>query len=140
LLRLQILKDLLHWMTLSLFTVKELEVHLNLFIAKGKKKWPCFDIISKRLHILLYCIFLTICVCYGHIWCIIKCELIQKHFLRIQWMHLPNKQFSLNCREVVRSPMVEAQCLVQICFPVELKNGTMVCAPFFCSCWIHVII
>lgn len=31
-----------------------------------------------------------------------------------------------DCREVVRSPMVEAQCLVQICFPVELKNGTMV--------------
>ncbi|XP_061347588.1 zinc protease PQQL-like isoform X3 [Gastrolobium bilobum] len=29
-------------------------------------------------------------------------------------------------REVVRSPMVEAQCLVQLCFPVELKNGTMV--------------
>ncbi|KAL3747335.1 hypothetical protein ACJRO7_016163 [Eucalyptus globulus] len=29
-------------------------------------------------------------------------------------------------REVVRSPMVQAQCSVQICFPVELKNGTMV--------------
>ncbi|XP_028808165.1 zinc protease PQQL-like [Neltuma alba] len=29
-------------------------------------------------------------------------------------------------REVVWSPMVEAQCLVQLCFPVELKNGTMV--------------
>ncbi|KAE9607597.1 putative metalloenzyme, LuxS/M16 peptidase [Lupinus albus] len=29
-------------------------------------------------------------------------------------------------REVVRSPMVEEQCLVQLCFPVELKNGTMV--------------
>lgn len=30
------------------------------------------------------------------------------------------------CREVVRSPMVEAQCSVQICFPVELQNETMV--------------
>ncbi|KAB1209292.1 putative zinc protease PqqL [Morella rubra] len=29
-------------------------------------------------------------------------------------------------REVVRSPMVEAQSSVQLCFPVELKNGTMV--------------
>ncbi|XP_038711983.1 zinc protease PQQL-like isoform X2 [Tripterygium wilfordii] len=29
-------------------------------------------------------------------------------------------------REVVRSPMVEAQCYVQLSFPVELKNGTMV--------------
>ncbi|XP_068334934.1 zinc protease PQQL-like [Pyrus communis] len=29
-------------------------------------------------------------------------------------------------REVVRSPMVEEQCSVQLCFPVELKNGTMV--------------
>ncbi|XP_044463820.1 zinc protease PQQL-like isoform X2 [Mangifera indica] len=29
-------------------------------------------------------------------------------------------------REVVRSPMVDAQCSVQLCFPVELKNGTMV--------------
>ncbi|KAI3421693.1 uncharacterized protein J3R85_011884 [Psidium guajava] len=29
-------------------------------------------------------------------------------------------------RDVVRSPMVQAQCSVQICFPVELKNGTMV--------------
>ncbi|XP_022154671.1 zinc protease PQQL-like isoform X1 [Momordica charantia] len=29
-------------------------------------------------------------------------------------------------REVVYSPMVEAQCSVQLCFPVELKNGTMV--------------
>ncbi|KAG5559244.1 hypothetical protein RHGRI_008965 [Rhododendron griersonianum] len=28
-------------------------------------------------------------------------------------------------REVVRSPMVEAQCSVQLCFPVELKNETM---------------
>ncbi|KAF5748513.1 putative Mitochondrial-processing peptidase subunit beta mitochondrial [Tripterygium wilfordii] len=29
-------------------------------------------------------------------------------------------------REVVRSPMVEAQCSVQLSFPVELRNGTMV--------------
>ncbi|XP_010536848.1 PREDICTED: zinc protease PQQL-like isoform X2 [Tarenaya hassleriana] len=29
-------------------------------------------------------------------------------------------------REVVRSPMVEAQCSVQLCFPVQLTNGTMV--------------
>ncbi|XP_061994559.1 zinc protease PQQL-like isoform X2 [Rosa rugosa] len=29
-------------------------------------------------------------------------------------------------REVVRSPMVEEQCSVQLCFPVELNNGTMV--------------
>ncbi|PKI49083.1 zinc protease PQQL-like isoform X1 [Punica granatum] len=29
-------------------------------------------------------------------------------------------------REVVHSPMVEEQCSVQICFPVELKNGNMV--------------
>lgn len=26
--------------------------------------------------------------------------------------------------------MVEAQCSVQLCFPVELKNGTMVCIFF----------
>lgn len=30
------------------------------------------------------------------------------------------------CREVVRSPMVEAQCSVQLCFPVELKYENMV--------------
>ncbi|ONH97864.1 hypothetical protein PRUPE_7G214900 [Prunus persica] len=29
-------------------------------------------------------------------------------------------------REVVHSPMVEEQCSVQLCFPVELNNGTMV--------------
>ncbi|KAI5664619.1 hypothetical protein M9H77_23942 [Catharanthus roseus] len=28
-------------------------------------------------------------------------------------------------RQVVRSPMVEAQCSVQLCFPVELKNENM---------------
>lgn len=31
-----------------------------------------------------------------------------------------------DCREIVRRPMVEAQCSVQLCFPVELKNGDMV--------------
>lgn len=29
-------------------------------------------------------------------------------------------------RELVRSPMVEAQCSVQLCFPVQLTNGTMI--------------
>jgi hypothetical protein len=29
-------------------------------------------------------------------------------------------------KEFVRSPMVEAQCSVQLCFPVQLTNGTMV--------------
>lgn len=29
-------------------------------------------------------------------------------------------------REIVRRPMVEAQCSVQLCFPVELKNGAMI--------------
>jgi hypothetical protein len=29
-------------------------------------------------------------------------------------------------REVVRSPMVEAQCFVQLAFPVVLKNTMMV--------------
>ncbi|KNA14112.1 hypothetical protein SOVF_110570 [Spinacia oleracea] len=29
-------------------------------------------------------------------------------------------------REIVRRPMVEAQCSVQLCFPVELKNGDMI--------------
>lgn len=33
---------------------------------------------------------------------------------------------NLTCREVVRSPMVEAQCSVQLCFPVELKYENMV--------------
>lgn len=33
---------------------------------------------------------------------------------------------NLACREVVRSPMVEAQCSVQLCFPVELKCENMV--------------
>lgn len=56
-------------------------------------------------------------------------------------MNLPDKMNVLcACREVVRSPMVEAQCLVQLCFPVELKNGTMVCALFFSCCWIYAII
>ncbi|XP_021751377.1 zinc protease PQQL-like [Chenopodium quinoa] len=29
-------------------------------------------------------------------------------------------------REIVRKPMVEAQCSVQLCFPVEVKNGAMI--------------
>jgi hypothetical protein len=29
-------------------------------------------------------------------------------------------------KEFVRSPMVEAQCSVQLCFPVQLTNGTMI--------------
>lgn len=29
-------------------------------------------------------------------------------------------------REIVRRPMVEAQCSVQLCFPVVLKNGSMI--------------
>ncbi|XP_039004859.1 zinc protease PQQL-like [Hibiscus syriacus] len=37
---------------------------------------------------------------------------------------LPFKFPKAVVREVVRSPMVEAQCSVQLCFPVVLKNGT----------------
>lgn len=48
------------------------------------------------------------------------------------------------CREVVRSPMVEAQCSVQLAFPVELKNVSMVCFNPFgmsirCSYWNELI-
>ncbi|KAK8566816.1 hypothetical protein V6N13_002501 [Hibiscus sabdariffa] len=39
---------------------------------------------------------------------------------------LPFKFPTTIVREVVRSPMVEGQCSVQLCFPVVLKNGTMV--------------
>ncbi|KAK8679341.1 hypothetical protein V6N13_144796 [Hibiscus sabdariffa] len=39
---------------------------------------------------------------------------------------LPFKFPTTIVREVVRSPMVQAQCSVQLCFPVVLKNGTMV--------------
>ncbi|KAG5155739.1 hypothetical protein JHK82_013708 [Glycine max] len=48
------------------------------------------------------------------------------HFNRDELKGLPFTFPTSIHREVVRSPMVEAQCLVQICFPVELKNGTMV--------------
>ncbi|KAK7399022.1 hypothetical protein VNO78_10197 [Psophocarpus tetragonolobus] len=48
------------------------------------------------------------------------------HFNRDDLKGLPFTFPTAIHREVVRSPMVEAQCLVQICFPAELKNGTMV--------------
>ncbi|KAI4350751.1 hypothetical protein L6164_005172 [Bauhinia variegata] len=48
------------------------------------------------------------------------------HFNRDDLKGLPFTFPTAIYREVVRSPMVEAQCLVQLCFPVELKNGTMV--------------
>jgi hypothetical protein len=37
-----------------------------------------------------------------------------------------NLSIHLISREVVRSPMVEAQCFVQLAFPVVLKNTMMV--------------
>ncbi|KAF4371416.1 hypothetical protein F8388_001944 [Cannabis sativa] len=48
------------------------------------------------------------------------------HFNRDDLRGLPFTFPRTIIREAVYSPMVEAQCLVQICFPVELKNGTMV--------------
>ncbi|XP_062090971.1 zinc protease PQQL-like isoform X3 [Humulus lupulus] len=48
------------------------------------------------------------------------------HFNRDDLKGLPFTFPRTIIRESVYSPMVEAQCLVQICFPVELKNGTMV--------------
>ncbi|KAI9119409.1 hypothetical protein K1719_010084 [Acacia pycnantha] len=48
------------------------------------------------------------------------------HFNRDDLKGLPFTFPTTISREVVRSHMVEAQCLVQLCFPVELKNGTMV--------------
>ncbi|KAH7572183.1 hypothetical protein JRO89_XS04G0216300 [Xanthoceras sorbifolium] len=48
------------------------------------------------------------------------------HFDRDKLKGLPFKFPTTRIREVVHSPMVEAQCSVQLCFPVELKNGTMV--------------
>ncbi|OMO91643.1 hypothetical protein COLO4_18249 [Corchorus olitorius] len=48
------------------------------------------------------------------------------HYNRDDLKGLPFKFPTSIIREVVRSPMVEAQCSVQLCFPVELKNGTMV--------------
>ncbi|POO00604.1 Coenzyme PQQ biosynthesis protein [Trema orientale] len=48
------------------------------------------------------------------------------HFNRDDLKGLPFTFPRTIIRESVHSPMVEAQCSVQICFPVELKNGTMV--------------
>ncbi|KAL9252986.1 Zinc protease PQQL-like-like protein [Drosera capensis] len=46
-------------------------------------------------------------------------------FSRDELNGLPFKFPEKIVREVVRSPMVEEQCSVQLSFPVELKNGTM---------------
>lgn len=46
-------------------------------------------------------------------------------FHRDELKGLPFTFPSTIIREVVHSPMVEAQCLVQLCFPVELKNENM---------------
>ncbi|KAK5829923.1 zinc protease PQQL-like [Gossypium arboreum] len=48
------------------------------------------------------------------------------HYNRDDLKGLPFKFPKTIIRDVVRSPMVEAQCSVQLCFPVVLKNGTMV--------------
>ncbi|XP_050218354.1 zinc protease PQQL-like [Mercurialis annua] len=48
------------------------------------------------------------------------------HFNRDELKGLPFTFPTRIIREVVRSPMVEAQCSVQLSFPVVLKNGTMV--------------
>ncbi|KAJ0090598.1 hypothetical protein Patl1_13417 [Pistacia atlantica] len=48
------------------------------------------------------------------------------HFNRDKLKGLPFTFPTSIIRQVVHSPMVEAQCSVQLCFPVELKNGTMV--------------
>lgn len=47
------------------------------------------------------------------------------HFSRDDLKGLPFQFPTTVTREVVRSPMVEAQCSVQLCFPVELKNENM---------------
>ncbi|KAL7167977.1 hypothetical protein ACSBR2_038415 [Camellia fascicularis] len=47
------------------------------------------------------------------------------HFSRDDLKGLPFIFPSTIIREVVHSPMVEAQCSVQLCFPVELKNENM---------------
>nr|XP_009764558.1 PREDICTED: uncharacterized protein LOC104216239 isoform X3 [Nicotiana sylvestris] len=47
------------------------------------------------------------------------------HFSRDDLKGLPFQFPTTITREVVRSPMVEAQCSVQLCFPVELKNEKM---------------
>ncbi|CAM8969399.1 unnamed protein product [Rhodiola kirilowii] len=48
------------------------------------------------------------------------------HFNRDDLTGLPFSFPDKIIREVVHSPMVEAQCFVQLCFPVNLKNGTMI--------------
>nr|XP_017222853.1 PREDICTED: zinc protease PQQL-like isoform X1 [Daucus carota subsp. sativus] len=48
------------------------------------------------------------------------------HFNRDDLKGLPFTFPTSIIREIVRSPMVEAHCLVQLCFPVELKNKDMV--------------
>jgi len=63
-------------------------------MSKGKKKWPCFNIISKRLYAFFYCIFLIIWMLWAYFY-IMRRVWILKHFKKIQWMHLPNKQYSL---------------------------------------------
>ncbi|KAK1312722.1 hypothetical protein QJS10_CPA07g00912 [Acorus calamus] len=47
------------------------------------------------------------------------------HFNRDDLRGLPFTFPATIIREVVRSPMVEAQCSVQLAFPVELKNNSM---------------
>ncbi|KAK1264477.1 hypothetical protein QJS04_geneDACA018123 [Acorus gramineus] len=47
------------------------------------------------------------------------------HFNRDDLRGLPFTFPATVIREVVRSPMVEAQCSVQLAFPVELKNNSM---------------
>ncbi|KAL5986242.1 hypothetical protein ACLOJK_014575 [Asimina triloba] len=48
------------------------------------------------------------------------------HFNRDDLKGLPFTFPATVIREVVRSPMVEAQCSVQLAFPVELKNTSMI--------------
>ncbi|KHG10444.1 putative zinc protease pqqL [Gossypium arboreum] len=47
------------------------------------------------------------------------------HFNCDRIKSLPFKFPKSMTREVVCSPMIEAQCMVRICFPIELKHGTM---------------
>ncbi|CAA0814299.1 Insulinase (Peptidase family M16) protein [Striga hermonthica] len=47
------------------------------------------------------------------------------NFKRDELKGLPFTFPSTVIREIVRSPMVQAQCSVQLCFPVELKNENM---------------
>ncbi|GER43599.1 peptidase M16 family protein [Striga asiatica] len=47
------------------------------------------------------------------------------NFKRDELNGLPFTFPSTVIREIMRSPMVQAQCSVQLCFPVELKNANM---------------